>query len=580
VGICWLRKHPDSEGLRGDLLLEIAAYLDCRADVFNFCLTSQKCFATISSVLYASVTLCSAEQCSTTLKMLQRRPDIARHVRELIVKPGHLSTSEKRFSDSEIASAAVRDVAMSRALDALVKFTWDFDDLPLYDEMWFALRVCCGQLRYIGTSMGDRIPAFHSHLFDFVDLRGFSLYLKRAFFESHLDIFSDDEQPVSRRFWSMLMTRCPNLQELVIDGVSPFPVDARPLSSARWPNLRRLILGDIAVDWLPGDLLTAPDAKSPFIEFLEAHPTLQSLGLSRSNVSHARLATMTPDTVKLRSFTGTLEQLQSMPHMHQYLTCVAFREPMRTRDVTALAVAGLLQRLTSLKKLKISFMLHSMYDSGNLLRSLVASCPNLVHLELTCGQRPSFQLESFAKMIKGFRKLRVLHLTVIKYPGDENLAAGATRIAMTNPRIQDFSLTFLPPPYPFGFPFPVLMFIPFLPFRSRDSGSFTLTCDKHGLPQTLRGLERRRLLWPFGLGQSHRTRKYTNDLRPASSPSRRRTGLKGILGLFSERSSAGEEMRIMVFCAMLVLLAIWGFWVGSAHEVSRSKDRNLLVVSR
>ncbi|KAF5383473.1 hypothetical protein D9757_006114 [Collybiopsis confluens] len=561
----------------GDLLLEIAAHLDCRADIFNLCLTSQKCFTTISSILYASVTLHSAEQCSTTLRMLKRRPDIARHVRELVVKPSHLSSPDKQFHDSEIASAAVRDVAMSRVLDALVKFTWDFDDLPFYDDMWFALRVCCEQLRFVGTSMGDRIPSLHSHLFDFVDLRGFSLYLKRTFFESHLDIFSDEEQPISRRFWNMLMTRCPNLQELVIEGVSPFPVDARPLSSARWPSLRRLVLGDIAVDWLPGDALTVPEAKSPFIEFLEAHPSLQTLGLSRSNVNHIRLATMTPDAVKLRSFQGTLEQLQSIPYMHKYLECVAFRESMRTREVTALAVAGLLQKLTSLRKLKISFMLHSMYDSGNLLRSLIASCPNLTHLELACGHKPSFQLDSFAKLIRGFPKLRALRLTIVKYPGDENLAAGATRIAMTNPRIQDFSLTFLPPPYPFGFPFPFFAFLP-LPFRSSDSGSFTLICDKHGLPQTLRGFERNRLQWPFGLGQSYRIRRYASDLRPAGSPSRRRTGLKGLSELLMENSSAGEEMRMILFCALLVFLAIWGFWTGSRH--SNQGARYLLSTSR
>lgn len=188
-----------------------------------------------------------------------------------------------------------------------------------------------------------------------------------------------------------MLSRCPNLQELVIDGVSPFPVDARTLASCRWPSsLRRLVLGDVAVDWLPGD---EPNAgRSPFVEFLEAHPMLNSLGLSRSNVSNTRLATLTPDTLKLHSFSGTLEQLQSIPHMHKYLECVAFREPMRTRDINALAVAGLLQKLTGLTKLKISFMLHSMYDSANLLRSLIASCPKLVHLELACGHKPSFQL--------------------------------------------------------------------------------------------------------------------------------------------------------------------------------------------
>jgi len=544
----------------GDLLLEIAAHLDCRRDVFNFCLTNNRFFTTVSSVLYTSVTLYSAEQCSTTLKMLTRRPEIARHVRELVVKPGHPSSStsvDNQYFQSARASAAVRDVAMSKVLDALVRFTWDFDDVPLHDDMWFALRVCCGQLRYVGASIGTRMPVLHSHLFDFVDLQGFSLYLKRAFFDSHLD---DEDQPFSRPFWNML-SRCPDLQELVIDGVSPFPVDARALASFRWPSsLRRLVLGDVAVDWLPGD---APDvgSKSPFIEFLEAHPKLCSLGLSRSNVSHTRLATLAPDTVKLRSFTGTLEQLQSLPHTHKYLESVAFREPMRTRDVTALAVAGLLQRLTNLTKLRISFMLHSMYDSGNLLRSLIASCPKLTHLELMCGHKPSLQLDSFAKTIRGFSKLRVLHLTIVKYPGDENLAAGAARIALTNPRIQDFSLTFLPPIYPFGFPFPLISFLPFS-MRSRDSGSFTLTCDRHGLPQTLRGFERRRLIWPFGLGQSYRTRSYNRDLRPAGSPGRSKEGMKGMLTLLSENSPAGEEMRMMALCGLLVFLAMWGFWAG------------------
>ena len=98
-------------------------------------------FATVSSVLYASVTLNSAEQCTTTLNMLRRHPYIARHVRELVVKPGQLSSSDNQFNHREKSSSAVRDIEMSRVLDELVKFTWDFDDLPVYDDMWFALRV-------------------------------------------------------------------------------------------------------------------------------------------------------------------------------------------------------------------------------------------------------------------------------------------------------------------------------------------------------------------------------------------------------------------------------------------------------
>lgn len=152
-------------------------------------------------------------------------------------------------------------------------------------------------------------------------------------------------------------------------------------------------------------------------------------------------------------------------------------------------------------------------------------------------------------------------MTIVKYPGDENLAAGAVRIALTNPRIKDFHLTFLPPVYPFGFPFPLISFMPFS-IRTRSSGSYTLNCDKHGLPHTLRGIERRRLVWPFGLGQSYRTRSYTCDLRPAGSPGRSKEGMKGLLDLLSENSSAGEEMRMMVFCTLLVFLAMWGLWAG------------------
>ncbi|KAF9073588.1 hypothetical protein BDP27DRAFT_1318552 [Rhodocollybia butyracea] len=113
---------------------------------------------------------------------------------------------------------------------------------------------------------------------------------------------------------------------------------------------------------------------------------------------------------------------------------------------------------------------------------------------------------------------------------------------MTNPRIQDFSLSFLPSAYSFGFP---LVTLP-IQFQSRESGSFTTTCDRHGLPQSLRAFERRHLLWPFGLRESLRTREYTIDLRPMGSPSRGKP----------TNSSAGKEMRVMVSCAFLTFLGV------------------------
>jgi hypothetical protein len=83
----------------------------------------------------------SAKQCTTTLGMLRRRPDIARHVRKLLIKPDSKMSQKDQFLDGVVASAAVREVAMGRQLDALFKFAWHYDELPYHDDMWFALRM-------------------------------------------------------------------------------------------------------------------------------------------------------------------------------------------------------------------------------------------------------------------------------------------------------------------------------------------------------------------------------------------------------------------------------------------------------
>lgn len=172
----------------GDLLIEVALFLESRKDILNFSLTSNYIFSNVSSVLYEKVVLKSAEQCTWTLGMLARRVDVARHVREFIIS---LSKPFVSVIDNATASAAVRKVAGAMRLDALTKFCWDAEESPYHEDMWFALRMGCPQLRYIGTSIGSVLPNLNSHLFDFVDLLGFSLTLKNAFYESHLDMFLD-----------------------------------------------------------------------------------------------------------------------------------------------------------------------------------------------------------------------------------------------------------------------------------------------------------------------------------------------------------------------------------------------------
>lgn len=72
--------------------------------------------------------------------MLARRPDIARHVQELIVRPRSKTWATHGLIENMIASKAVLELA-TRRLDALTTFAWDDEELPYHDDMWFALRI-------------------------------------------------------------------------------------------------------------------------------------------------------------------------------------------------------------------------------------------------------------------------------------------------------------------------------------------------------------------------------------------------------------------------------------------------------
>ncbi|KAJ7772637.1 hypothetical protein DFH07DRAFT_1057436 [Mycena maculata] len=526
----------------GDLLLEIAAYLQ-RSDLLSLCLSSKLLFSDTAPALYRSVVLTSAEQCTSTLPMLKRRPDIARHVRELVVCP---SQSHDRLLDSRAASVAVAEIATSKCLDALTKFTWCDAEIAYHEEMWLALRMCCPQLRYLTTSIGAYFPS-SSNLFNFTDLLGFSIFLAPGFYENNESLL-DAERPASKRLWDMLFQRCPNLEELAIEGYSPFPADGRCLVNGRWPHLHKLALGDISVDW---NSPVTPAVKGSFITFLEAHTELRSLDLSRHTIDPGQLTSLDPDALKLTSFSGTLPQLQALSHSYASLKSLTFRDPVWSRDVTTMAISGVLQQLTSLAELSISFMLHSPYDSSSILRALVSSCPHLRVLRLSCIRKTSFQLDTFAKQVAGFPRLRSLALTMVS-AGDLTLAAAGARIARANPRLRSFSLAFVPASFPH--PLPHRPLYPF-PRTKAASAAFTLVCDAHGLPTAVRVREVATTAWPWGFGATRRARRYTLDLRPPGAPGRMRSGVRGVLGIMLEGSAAGEEMRMFVFCSLLVCCA-------------------------
>jgi hypothetical protein len=80
---------------------------------------------------------------------------------------------------------------------------------------------------------------------------------------------------------------------------------------------------------------------------------------------------------------------------------------MVMREATHLAVCNVLRGLENLTMLRISFVLHSIYESGSLLRSLVGSCPRLERLDLECGHMPSFTLvgRSFSAVLRMMNQL-------------------------------------------------------------------------------------------------------------------------------------------------------------------------------
>lgn len=558
-----------------DVLLEIADYLSCPSEILHLYLTSSRIADALTPALYSRIALRGPAQCIHTLDMLYARPDRARHVRSLSVCPdtfsarrGAGSSSSSRWGrsalpDAYAVSSAVLGVA--RHLEVLQYFVWDGEELPPYDDMWFALRIFCPRLKFISTTLGSILPSPNSHLFDFSDLLGFSLTFKSGFYWQNDGVSRDEPIPGYHRLWEMLIKRCPNLEHLSVDGHSPHaPVDAHGLLRGRWPNLRSLLIGDVVLDWHIG---LNPALGKPFRTFLEAHRNLESLHLQShapSVASPSVLSDLQADTLaKLATFSGALVQAQVLP-ARESLKTLRVPDPMILRDSTQLSLNASLGLLPALSSLTIAFRLEQGYDNGSTLRTIVTVCPHLRHLDFTVACRPSFTIETFSRCIRPLAQLRILALRIVPSPGEVSLHTSGARLVRASPRLESFELVFLPrtPTSTFSLPTPTFLISGIRSSQSPSQSSqhyypmraqalFSLSTDAHGLPLALHVVERRaRLFWP-----SESVRRSTIDMRPAGAPGTRRPPL---LALVLERSPAGEEARLLLFCAVLLSVVIWG----------------------
>ncbi|RPD74207.1 hypothetical protein L226DRAFT_535673 [Lentinus tigrinus ALCF2SS1-7] len=628
--------RPALDRLPAEILLEVANHLTSRSHILHLSQVSSSTHAKVVPALYADLELYGAEQSERTLGMLLRRPDVARHIRRLSVYPEHEMSSRPReqtraWDNAGVVSRCVMKVAPY--LDALSHFEWDGEDMLPDDRMWAELRARCPRLQHVGTTFGCFLPRPTSSLFKFTDLLGFSLSLKDGFYAHSLHLPSRESEPVFTRLWDMLTLHCPNLESLRIAGNLSEPSDATRLYLANWPNLRHLTLG--ALVWtatVPGQAHTTSDFK----DFLERHPTIESLHLlGRPSTNQVDLSTVSPDALpNLKEFTGSFgllrmlvdrvhpddsaaagqpqvqnptqnQQSSSAPTtpLSKTLQRVCFPHVMQLRDLTPLAISRVLLGLHALTSIKVTFAIQGGYDSNGVFRTLVASCPHLLDMDITCINQPSFFLDAFANSLRGLSRLRTLSLALVRMPGEEPMHIGASRIALANPRLKSFSIAFIPAQGSSDMPSPPI-----------EEGTFDLTCDSHGIPVCLDVSQRYAVLWPWqrrtgagaslgagagvaewfasvasalgvegplillensvgvsgvrsGLGDPamwralaafywgwSTSRQWRYDLRPSGHPD---VEQKGLFELLTERSPAGEEARLMMFCLCLLLLTVW-----------------------
>ncbi|KAI0292701.1 hypothetical protein B0F90DRAFT_224866 [Multifurca ochricompacta] len=514
-----------------DILLEIADHLSYPSQVLHLFLTSSRIADALTPALYSRVILHGPTQCVRTLDMLYVRPDRARHVRALEVSPDSPSSGRTiRWGRGALPSGYTVSSGVRRAaryFEVLRSFVWDGEELPPYDDMWFALRIFCPRLKFIATTLGSILPSPNSHLFDFNDLQGFSLTFKSGFYWQNDGISRDEPVPGYRRLWDMLIKRCPNLEHLAIDGHSPHaPVDAHGLVRGRWPKLRSLLIGDVVLDWHVG---LNPALGRSFRTFLDAHRNLESLHLQSHAPSVAApdvLAELDADALaKVSTFSGALAQAQVLP-ARASLKTLQVPDLLSLREGTPLSVSGSLAALPSLTSLTIAFRLEQGYDNGSTLRAVVAACPHLRHLDFTVACRPSFTIETFARYIRPLGQLRTFVLRIVPSPGEDSLCASGTKVVRLNPRLSSFELVFLTNTggggqgQGQGHGGALTTSLPSssasLPVRAH--GSFALALDTHGLPLSLHVVERHARFSSFFSSSFSFTSSPSTTAAPTTTP--------------------------------------------------------------
>ncbi|KAK0242499.1 hypothetical protein EDD85DRAFT_292416 [Armillaria nabsnona] len=490
------------ERLPPDVFQEIARRIPLLRDILNLSLTSRSMRALLISRLYRNVDLKTSKQCKVVLSMLLKHPDLARHVTKLIVHPNNIewTATDVSLNESGVVDLLVRAI---RYMPSLHTFFWDGVEMP-DDYLWLVLRNSCPLLKNIGTSVGTQRLDPASNLYDFTDLTSFSFIIKKQSLAlvSDLDTLPDIEK-IPKRFWEMIIERCPHLERLAIGGAAPSPrlFDIRHITHGRWPHLRCLTLGDLSIQ--PRKRRRVSWIKEPtFTDFLLAHPSLHKLNLQYAGGDNFPTALILPPMAlpHLEAFTGTLKYVATLPNPSLIkslsLTSLFYSTP------SIPYLCSILESLTSLSSLSIwfdlSFNAKIDRDHGSLLRDLLSSCPQLSHLDLTCYTFPSFDVKEFSQAIKDTESahLQSFILTKMHSPEDGKMLNTATQIIHDNPHLRNFTLRYSQDSWRST-----------KGIRPRQVGEFEVGLDEVGNPSTLAAYE-----WGVSSLSTRYTRRYTHKL--------------------------------------------------------------------
>lgn len=225
-------------------------------------------------------------------------------------------------------------------------------------------------------------------------------------------------EKLPKKFWAMLLERCPRLEEFSIAGAAPSPriFDVRHIMAGRWPRLRRITLGDMAlISPARGEEQMRKD-HGAFMAFLAAHPTLRGLHLQQAAASLYFPTTfvLPPGALpKLTAFTGPLTLLRTLPNLHQLqnvnlttlhhstssfpptFTVLRDLENLATLSIWIDLSFGQAGTLASSRTSGESLRKSSASEDILMLRSLASLLKNLKHLDILCFTRPSFHVVGF-----------------------------------------------------------------------------------------------------------------------------------------------------------------------------------------